>query len=417
MQNSMAVVVEARDPQGQLIGGVGSNENTNPFEIGARAIPIIITNSVVFGIIGIAICSKKFSSIISSLTTRILHIQLANKHALITVAIILAIYIGFTASELTYEETTGDYEQAKKVAENLSLDDFSGVLIIPLRFVIISASLQIFGNIRFIPFLVSIALLFFIYLCTKEIAKNHLAGIIALITTIQSNLFLLYDTIATEDNSWTLFYLISIYTIYKKWYVSPISYVLSIMSKALSAAYLPFTLLFIYKTKLANKQKTRLLISYGIISGIVVANVFLGYSQIQNLNPAFNQFLDGFTVGNLHLNNDYFLVLFLLPMMMGLFLLSQRGSFEANNLMLLITGIILAYPLLSLVFYDTHQPYRTIPVVVFFAIGVGVLFSKYQNLENMKKLDSFLVSAIAFATVIMFEISFIFPSLIPYLIS
>jgi hypothetical protein len=412
----MAVVIEARDQQGQLIGSIGSSENTNPFEIGTRAIPIILTNSIVFGIIGIAICNKKFSSIISSVTTRILHIQLSNRQALVIVAVIFAIYIGFTTGELAHEEATGDYNQAKKVAENLSLDDFGGVFIIPLRFVIMAVSLQIFGNIRFIPFLVSIALLFFIYLCAKEIAKNHLAGIIALITTIQSNLFLLYDTIATEDNSWILLYLVSIYTIYKKWYASPISYILSIMSKALSAAYLPFTVLFIYRSKITNKHKIRLLISYGIISVLIIANILLGYSQIRNLNPDFNQFLDGFTIGNLHLSNDYFLVLFLLPMMTGLFLLSQRGFFEANNLMLLITGTILAYPLLSLVFYDTHQPYRSIPVVVFFAIGVGTLLSK-QHLENMKKQSSLIISVIAFATVIMFELSFIFPSLIPYLIS
>jgi len=46
--------------------------------------------------------------------------------------------------------------------------------------------------------------------------------------------------------------------------------------------------------------------------------------------------------------------------------------------MVLISGILLIAPILTGFTNQTNQPYRFVPLVVFFAIGVGVLLSKRQ---------------------------------------
>ncbi len=47
--------------------------------------------------------------------------------------------------------------------------------------------------------------------------------------------------------------------------------------------------------------------------------------------------------------------------------------------MFLIGGILFISPLLTGFTELTNQPYRFVPLVVFFAIGVGILLSKNKN--------------------------------------
>ncbi len=72
-------------------------------------------------------------------------------------------------------------------------------------------------------------------------------------------------------------------------------------------------------------------------------------------------------------------ILFILPLIVGLFVASRNGIKIADSIMVLIGGILLTAPLLTGFTEQTNQPYRFVPLVVFFAIGVGVLFSKRKN--------------------------------------
>ena len=58
-------------------------------------------------------------------------------------------------------------------------------------------------------------------------------------------------------------------------------------------------------------------------------------------------------------------------------LADDSGLKQADSIMILIAGSILAGPLISLItdFYFI-LPYRFIPFIVFMAIGIGLLFSK-----------------------------------------
>ena len=74
---------------------------------------------------------------------------------------------------------------------------------------------------------------------------------------------------------------------------------------------------------------------------------------------------------------DPLIILSIIPLIVGLFFKSINGIKQADSILIMIAGTILAGPLISLVtdFYFI-LPYRFIPFIVFMAIGIGVLFAK-----------------------------------------
>ncbi|MDH3192285.1 MAG: hypothetical protein OEM18_06340, partial [Nitrosopumilus sp.] len=75
---------------------------------------------------------------------------------------------------------------------------------------------------------------------------------------------------------------------------------------------------------------------------------------------------------------DGLVILFMIPLIVGLFLLSKSGVKNAESIMVLIAGMLLIAPILTGFTNQTNQPYRFVPLIVFFAMGVGVLLSKRQ---------------------------------------
>ncbi len=73
------------------------------------------------------------------------------------------------------------------------------------------------------------------------------------------------------------------------------------------------------------------------------------------------------------------MLLFILPLIVGLYIASRHGFKHAESMMVLLGGILLTAPLLTGYTDQTNQPYRFVPFVVFFAISVGVLLSKRKN--------------------------------------
>ena len=66
----------------------------------------------------------------------------------------------------------------------------------------------------------------------------------------------------------------------------------------------------------------------------------------------------------------------------GLFLKSLKGFHQANSIQILISGFLLIPPLLITFSEQTNEPYRLIPLVVFFAIGVSTLLGKIRQDEQ-----------------------------------
>jgi hypothetical membrane protein len=91
-----------------------------------------------------------------------------------------------------------------------------------------------------------------------------------------------------------------------------------------------------------------------------------------------DRFWEGFTSFAFQMRLDGITILFLIPLIFGLFLSSKKYK-HANSISILITGVLLSAPILVGISDQTNQPYRFIPVIVFFAVGVGMLFPKIKQ--------------------------------------
>ena len=122
-----------------------------------------------------------------------------------------------------------------------------------------------------------------------------------------------------------------------------------------------------------------ILLSYGLVVAITYVIFESGQSIIYNeiIRFDFNSFLNGFSGWGNSMQMDPLVVLCIIPLTIGLFFKSINGTKQADSILILILGTILAGPLISFVtdFYYI-LPYRFIPFIVAFAIGIGVFLSK-----------------------------------------
>ena len=357
-----------------------------PFETSPWALPIV-TSSVILFSIGYLHKKNSLPSILSTGINFILNFEISKKTSIIIGIIILSIYIGLSAEELFLDEVNQwpDFLILKEALEIWPSTDHWSVYIKEqntryVRMILLDFSQDFLQNIKLLPFIASISVVILTALVTIQISKKRFAGIISMIILLQSITFIDFDTIAVYENFWVLFFLLSIYSIQKKWwYASPTSFILSIFTKAYVVTYFWINIFFIYRADIPRRTKLYILASYGAVLSITYAIFETGRSIIYDeiVRIDFNSFLDGFTGWGNSMQLDPLIVLCIVPLIVGLFKKSLNGIKQADSILILILGTILAGPLISLVtdFYFI-LPYRFIPFVIAIAIGIGVFFSK-----------------------------------------
>ena len=361
------------------------SENLNGFELGYHSIFLIVSNVIIFGF-GIAYYKKKIPSLVSDGIEKIRTFEIPKKVAIISLAVILAVYVGLSTPDLFLDE--GDYWA-----------DYNAVLIPGLeiwpsgesddiyikeqndryvRMFLLDVSLDVFQNIKLLPFIASILVVVFTYLVTVQFCQKRFAGIISVIVLLQSYTFLKFDTIAVYENFWVLFFLLSLYVIEKKWFLSPIFYILAFFTKAYAAPFFIMTLFTTYRSQISRRTKVAILISYVVVVAIAVSLVFLAESLYPNvIEINYSEFILGFQTISAQLRFDFFFIMTLLPMTVGLMLLSKNNLKHADSILILIFGTIIAGPLLVMSTYEYEiLMYRHVLLLVFFSIGIGMLFSK-----------------------------------------
>jgi len=358
----------------------------DPFETSPWAIPIIASSIILFSI-GFLYKKNYLPSAISTGIKFILNFEISRKVAIISGIVILGIYIGLSFNEIFLDELYQwpDYLVLKEALEIWPSTDSFSVYIKEqntryVRMILLDFSQDFLQNIKILPFSASILVVVFTALITIQISKKRFAGIVSMIILLQSTTFLDFDTIAVYENFWVLFYLISIYSIQKKWwYASPVMYILSIFTKAFVVTYFWINIFFIYRSDIPRRTKIFLLSSYGVVVAITYAIFENGrsiiYDDIVKLDT--DAFLDGFTGWGNNMQLDPLVVLCIIPLTIGLFIKSLNGTKMADSILILIMGTLLAGPLISYVtdFYFI-LPYRFIPFIVAIAIGIGVFISK-----------------------------------------
>jgi hypothetical protein len=350
-----------------------------PYETGVWSVGVIISSVITFGLVFLYF-KNKLPQFLSSLFAKLFTFEISKKIAFITLLVLLVIYISASSAELSSQEIFEDYAGVKNRVDNWSPDQIMNSFEPHVKYFFLKSSTILFGNDRIIPLIASAALLVVTYFLTKTITQKRFAGIVSVVILMQSNVFLIYDTTVSYTNFWILFYLLSLYLVYRFWPLSPVSYLLSIPSKALTAAFLPMSIYFILRSNISKKQK---MITAGITAGIILAGGIAslgGFSTTQETEEEFDakEFWMGFTSFSYQLRFDGLVMLFMIPLMVGLFLVSRSGIKHGESIMVFISGMLLIAPILTGFTNQTNQPYRFVPLVVFFAIGVGVLLSKRQ---------------------------------------
>ena len=370
---------------------VGSYSDTinNPFEFGHQALILIISNIIILGF-GFAYYKQKLPIQLQNIIERVRSFEISKKTTIIVFIIIMGIYIGLSAPELFLDEALqwDDYivlETALELwpdgeSDNPYIQEQNDRYV---RMFLLDTSLNTFQNIKFLPFIASIAVVFFTYLLTTQICQKRFAGIISMTVLLQSSIFLKYDTIAVYENFWVLFYLISLYVLKKGWFLSPIFYILAVFSKAYVAPFFIMTLFSTYRSKISRKTKLAILLSYVVIITTAVVVIFTGetlYPKVFEIDPP--SLILGFAATAFQFRGDLFILVMLLPVSIWLFILAKNRLKEADSILFLIFGTILAGPVLVMMtyFYEV-LPYRLIPLIVFVAIGIGLFFSKRSKVS------------------------------------
>jgi hypothetical protein len=339
----------------------------DPYQTGPLAGLLIISNVIIFA--GY-IFRKKIPKI-----SNIFSFDIPHK---ISIIIVLVVIIGYGFLSFSEVNTNDEFDDWQEVLERLETGSakINISLVEPfLRYFLLESSMDIFGDYKTIPLLFSMALLGVTYLFTTSLTKNRFAGIVSMVIVLQSNLFLTFDTSSTYTNFWILFYLISLYAVAKVWFTNPVLYVSSIFCKSLTALFAPMSIFFILNSEIKKSYK---IILIGVICGILITGAVTfgtGYNTNQTEELSWSEFWIGFTSFALQMRFDIVIILLLLPLVFGLFLRSKNNK-HANSILILVVGVLLSAPLLTGITDQTNQPYRFIPLVVFFAIGIGMLFSR-----------------------------------------
>ena len=369
---------------GLIISIVDTNLFGETFEIGAMGMPFLIVNVVIFSLIVLGI-KQRLPNAFTDVIQKILSFDISKKNSFGILIIILSIYVVVTVNELSIYELNqyGDFlvlEKAVKIwpeqeSENKYLAE---QLDRHVRMGLLVASEEVFNNIKIIPYLASIFLLITTYFLTVKLSEKNFTGLIAVILILQSSTFYVYDTIAVYENFWVLFYVFSIYLIFKNPKFSSVFFILSIFSKAIFVLWLPISILVTLLSDIPKNKKIFVIITHVLV--IIISVIIFQYSDAVYGNVVdieVSEFWIGFTTLASNLRFDIVLLLLLLPVSVGLFIKARMGSKNSISLLVLISGTILVTPVLEMITdYYFVYPYRYVPLVVFFAIGLSTLFSK-----------------------------------------
>ena len=278
----------------------------------------------------------------------------------IVLMLIIGVYSFVTVNEVF---TFNDYLDYTLVHNTLKYFPQPELYDSPLRYAFLKIGYEI-GLVKLFPFLFSIGILFMTYLLTKQLSGKS-GALLAVSIVASSNLFRLFDTSAAYDNSWILFIMVSIYFM-KRQIVSFPSFIASIFCKPLSILFVP-SLIFL---SLKNKRLGLLYMAIGLVGVLSMGSIYDGFNS--------SEFLNGLGDWWYFLFADLYMVV-LVPTVMFLLAIFRKFTILVLMLNVIIMGAIVeGFTIIN------NEPYRYISLIVFFAVGVGILVEKVLKV-NIEK--------------------------------
>ena len=125
----------------------------------------------------------------------------------------------------------------------------------------------------------------------------------------------------------------------------------------------------------SSMQKQRKIIVAVSIVIILIIGITISTTQTNvEVKWSAEEFWLGFTAFAFQMRLDSIFVLFLLPLIVGLFIITKNNR-HANSLLILLAGTLLSAPFVTGLTDQTNQPYRFLPFIVFFSISVGMIIT------------------------------------------
>ena len=200
-----------------IITLIDDTVDANPYGLGTWAIPVIVANIAVL-VFGILYYTKRLPNLVKNGINFILNFEVSRNVATIVVMGIIFGYVGLGFEDLAVDESKSlaDFNRVRDEIENWPFGQGSTELFnLHVKNFLLKSSQFLFQNYRVVPLIVSISLVLLTYFFTAQITEKRFAGIVAMIIVLQSNTFQTFDTIASYENSWIMFYLLSLYLIEK----------------------------------------------------------------------------------------------------------------------------------------------------------------------------------------------------------
>lgn len=323
--------------------------------------------------------------------------KLDKRKGLAIALVITLVYVLVTIQEVRPESDSRfpDYTQnVKPFLDHCKIDDMPERVVMvndgsyytmeirsPMKWWLVCVSHKTFGNENMIPFLASVGILFLTYQIAFDFTKKPLPGLVAMAMLVTSNTFTRWDTSATYDQFWVLFLLASIVSIKRIPLASPILFSLSIVSKGIGLLYAPSMILTILKQH--DEFRGPLILIFSAVLGILGLIVSaIGFGGSFEFSPA--DFLHGIMIWPNYFFYDY-PVMFLPAVIVLLF--NFRHKIENAGLVAWWQiNIILGVPIILGFTDQLVHPYRFVPLIVFFGIGVGMIIQYYITKIQQKRL-------------------------------
>ena len=260
----------------------------------------------------------------------------------------------------------------------------SELLRAPLKWYSICASYKL-GNENIIPFIFSILTLPLTYRLGYVMSGKHLVGIIAMLFVLSSVTFTRWDTSATYDQSWSLFLVTALNLLYVKPSLAPVSYLASIAGKTLAFVYMPMYLYHVVRQNGLHGIMFNLTIILTplILITLLVINIetLLGTSLIFDYNKMF----EGSWKWIFYFAEDLHIMIGT-PIMLAMLWIMHKKIRNADVVFWWCVGIILTVPLIMGFTTQLIHPYRFVPFVIFYSIGMAMIINHWAQKIISKKL-------------------------------
>jgi len=178
------------------------DEIVNPLVISKFFSIFIAANLLVLGFY-LMYSSQNLPAKIQRSIKFILDFEVSQRISLLVILILLSLYIGLSFHELSEPELWGDFIFIESGLEGWPYDNVYdlGTYHLHTKNALLYISENIFQNIKVVPFIASILLVFLTYIFTVQITKKRFAGLVAMAIVLQSQMFLMYDTTPTAKKT------------------------------------------------------------------------------------------------------------------------------------------------------------------------------------------------------------------------